>query len=206
MANATKTPKHRSAERSTELTPKSHAEAKSHQKVNGSVPINTTIGICLVKWAELRSRKTRQVIIVNYLISVNVNVPVNMPERRSIMFDHKRLQVYQVSTDFIAHSDEIAQQLPHGRGNADGAGLWANLFSVNVNVPVNMPERGSIMFDHKRLQVYQDSTDFIAHSDEMCNSFRMVEGILLINSAVHQLQFRSTLPKMLGFGQRRKNN
>lgn len=75
-------------------------------------------------------------------LNVNLHVPVNVPEGRACVFDHERLEAYQAAIDFAARADEIAEQLPRGRGNiadqlsrasvsiplniAEGAGLWAN--------------------------------------------------------------------------------
>lgn len=51
------------------------------------------------------------------------------------MFDHERLEVYRAAIELVAIADEIADQLPRGRGK-----LADQLSRASISVPLNIAE------------------------------------------------------------------
>jgi len=81
---------------------------------------------------------------------VNVNAPVNVPERSAIVFDHERLEVYQAAIDFAAHADEIAEQLPRGRGS-----LSDQLSHASISIPLNIAEGAGLWTSKEKQHAYR---------------------------------------------------
>jgi four helix bundle protein len=58
------------------------------------------------------------------------------PARKaSDMFDHERLEVYRAAIELVAIADEIAGQLPRGRGK-----LADQLSRASISLPLNIAE------------------------------------------------------------------
>ena len=85
--------------------------------------------------------------------NVNVTVPVNvpeMPERSAFVFDHERLEVYQAAIDFVAPADEIAEQIPRGRGH-----LVDQLSRASVSIPLNIAEGAGLWANKEKQHAYR---------------------------------------------------
>lgn len=66
------------------------------------------------------------------------------------MFDHERLEVYQAAIDFAARADEIAEQLPRGRGN-----LADQLSRASVSIPLNIAEGAGLWVSKEKQHAYR---------------------------------------------------
>ena len=87
------------------------------------------------------------------------------------MFDHERLEVYQVAIDFAVRADEIAEQLPRGRGN-----LADQLSRASVSIPLNIAEGAGLWANKEKQHAYRiarGSAMECAAILDVCNRLKM---------------------------------
>jgi four helix bundle protein len=66
------------------------------------------------------------------------------------MFDHERLEVYQVSIDFVVIANDVVENLPRGRGK-----LSDQLSRASLSIPLNVAEGGGLFMKGEKQRSYR---------------------------------------------------
>ena len=83
---------------------------------------------------------------------VSLPLPLPLPERRLLVneFDHERLEVYQAAIRFVAHADNVVEQLPRGRGY-----LADQLQRAATSIPLNIAEGAGEFAPKEKARFYR---------------------------------------------------
>ena len=109
-------------------------------------------------------------------------------------FDHERLDVYQVSIEFIAIAEEIAKNFPKGR-----AYIADQLRRAALSVVLNIAEGAGEFSKNEKIRFYRiarrSATECAAILD-VCKTLKVIENEMLTTARYQLVRVISMLVKM----------